>query len=137
MAHPFLSDEWIAAARAIHAEYRDSPAGTIDYALRMNLVVRDVPFGEGTLDAHADTSTGELILELGHLDPVDVTLTLDYETARTMLVEQDQQAAMQAFFSGRIAIDGDLARVIVLQAQLAAPDPVADEIAVRIRAITA
>jgi hypothetical protein len=136
MAHPFLSDEWIAAARAIYDEYREvSPA--IEHPVRMNLVVRDVPFGPGEIEAHADTSSGELVLDLGHLDGPDAVLTLDYQTAREMLVDQDPQAGMQAFLSGRIAVDGDLARIIVLQAQLAVSNPVADEVAARIRAVTA
>jgi hypothetical protein len=136
MTHPFLSDEWIAAARSIYDEYREA-APAIEHPVRMNLVVRDVPFGPGEIEAHADTSSGELVLDLGHLDAPDATLTLDYETAREMLVDQDPQAGMQAFLNGRIAVDGDLARLILLQAQLAVSNPVAEEVAARIRAVTA
>jgi hypothetical protein len=135
MTHPFLSDDWIAAARAIHEEYRGRTP-VIDHPVRMNLVVREVPFGAGQLDAHADTSTGELVLDLGHLERPDVTVKLDYDTARAMLVDLDPQVASQAFFTGKVEVD-DLARVILLQAQLAAPNPVAGEVAERIRAITA
>jgi hypothetical protein len=135
MTHPFLSNDWIAAARAIHEEYRGrTPA--IDHPVRMNLVVREVPFGTGRLDAHADTSSGELVLDLGHLERPDVTVKLDYDTARAMLVDLDPQVASQAFFSGKVEVD-DLARVILLQAQLNVPNPVAAEVAERIRAITA
>jgi len=135
VAHRFLSDDWIAAARAIHEEYRDRTP-PIEHPVRMNLVVREVPFGPGQLDAHADTSTGELVLDLGHLERPDVTVKLDYDTARAMLVDLDPQVATQAFFSGKVEVD-DLARVILLQAQLAVPNPVAGEVAERIRAITA
>jgi hypothetical protein len=135
VAHPFLSDDWIAAARAIHEEYRGRTP-PIEHPVRMNLVVRDVPFGAGRLDAHADTSSGELVLDLGHLEQPDVTVKLDYDTARAMLVDLDPQVASQAFLTGKVEVD-DLARVILLQAQLAVPNPVAGEVAERIRAITA
>ena len=136
MAHLFLSDDWIAAARDIRDEYRDR-SRQIDHAVRVNLVVREVPFGPGTVDAHADTSSGQLEVDTGHLEPADVTLTLDYGTARSLLVEQDPEVVMQAFLTGRVRVDGDLARVIMLQVQLVGTaDPVAIEVASRIRAIT-
>jgi hypothetical protein len=136
VTHPFLSDPWIAAARQIHDEVRGQ-APPIEHPVRINLVVRDVPFGEGTIAAHADTSGGEIVLELGHLDDADVTLTLDYATARAMLVDQDPQAGMQAFMTGKIAVDGDLAKVLALQGQLAQQGPEAEAAAARIKAITA
>ena len=136
MPHPFLSDEWIAAARDIHAEYRGRTP-RIEHPVRMNLVVTDVPFGAGAIDAHVDTTSGEMEIDLGHLDGVDVTLTLDYPTARAVLVEQDAQGVMQAFMGGRIKVQGDLAKVIILQGQVASPDAVALEVAGRVRDITA
>jgi hypothetical protein len=136
MAHPFLTDEWIAAARQIHEEHRGRGTALAS-PLRLNLVVLDVPFGDGVLHAHADGSGGDLVLDLGHLEDADVTLTLDYTTARSMLVEQDPQVAMQAFLTGRIVVDGDLAKVLVLQGQWATAEPAALEAAQRVRAITA
>ena len=135
MPHPFLSDAWIDAARAIRDEYRGrTPA--VDHRVRMNLIVTDVPFGSGIVDAHVDTSSGEMEIETGHLEQPDVTLTLDYPTARAVLVEQDPQSVMQAFMGGRIKVQGDLAKVIVLQGHLGQPDAVALEVAGRVRAIT-
>ena len=52
------------------------------------------------------------------------------------LVEQDGQAAMQAFMGGRIKVQGDMTKLLVLQGQLGTPDPVALEVAGRIKAIT-
>lgn len=133
--HPFLSDEWITEARQIHEEYRGRTA-PVPHAIRMNLVVTSVPFGRGTLDAHVDTGSGELDIDLGHLPEVDLTLTLAYDTAKDILVEQDAQAAMSAFMGGRIKLDGDMAKLLILQGQLGTPDPLAVEAAARIRAIT-
>lgn len=131
--HPFLSDEWIDAARAIHADVRDRSAPPA--ALRMNLVVREVPFGAGTLDAHVDTSSGVLDVELGHLPEPDVTVTLDYATAKGVLVDHDPRAGMQAFMGGRISVEGDVSRLLVLLGQ--PPDDGAADAAAKIRAITA
>ena len=44
--YPFLSDEWVDEARKIRQEY-DGRAGTMTHQMRMNLVITDVPFGDG------------------------------------------------------------------------------------------
>ena len=129
----FLSDQWLDEARTIRAEY-DGRAGSIDHSVRMNLVVIEVPFGDGAIHAHADTSTGELVLDLGHIDPADLTVTVSYDIARAILVEGNPQVGLQAFMQGRIKVEGDIAKLMALQT--ATPDPTAAEIAARIQAIT-
>jgi putative sterol carrier protein len=133
-AYPFLSEEWIEAARAIRAEL-ETKATTKPPPFRMNQIVTGVPFGDGEVKAHADTTSGELVLELGHLSNPDVTVTLPYDTARAILVDQDQQAAMQAFMTGQIKVEGDMMKLMALQT--AQVDPVALEAAQRIKEITA
>ena len=133
-AHPFLSEEWIEAARAIRAEL-EGKATVKPPPFRMNQVVTDVPFGDGEIRAHTDTTSGELVLELGHLDDPDLTVTLPYDTAKSLLVDQDQQAAMQAFMSGKIKVEGDMMKLMALQTTQV--DPVALEAAARIKEITA
>ncbi len=131
--YAFLSDEWLAEARAIRAEY-EGAGGGIDHSIRMNLVVVEVPFGEGTLHAHADTSGGELVLDEGHLEMVDLTVTVGYEIARAILVEGNPQAGLQAFMQGRIKVEGDIAKLMALQT--VTPDPSTTEMASRIQAMT-
>ena len=131
--YEFLSDEWLAEARSIRDEYAGK-GGSIDQSIRMNLVVTEVPFGEGSLDAHADTSGGELLLDVGHIDPADLTVTVEYEIARAILVEGNPQAGLQAFMQGRIRVEGDIAKLMALQS--VSPDPTAAEIASRIQAMT-
>jgi putative sterol carrier protein len=97
----------------------------------MNLVITDVPFGEGSVDAHMDTTGGELELETGHLDGADVTATLDYETAKAMMVDANPQAAMQAFMAGKIKLQGDMTKAMALQS--GPPNP---ELTTRIQEIT-
>ncbi len=129
----FLSDDWLDAARAIRAEY-EGQGGTIEHSIRMNLVVVEVPFGEGSIHAHADTSTGELVLDVGHIDPADLMVTVGYDIARAILVEGNPQVGLQAFMQGKIKVEGDIAKLMALQS--ASPDPTAAEIAARIQAIT-
>ncbi|MCL2394606.1 MAG: SCP2 sterol-binding domain-containing protein [Acidimicrobiaceae bacterium] len=130
--YAFLSDEWVAAARALRAEYAER-AHSLPVAVRVNQIVRNAPFGEGTINAHVDTTSGLLDIDLGHLEDPDVTITLDYDVARALLVERDPAAAMQAFMSGRIKVDGDIAKLLALQAP-GALGPVSDPAAAAVAA---
>ncbi len=131
--YPFLSDAWLDEARSIRAEYDGQGAG-INHSIRMNLVIDEVPFGEGTVLAHVDTSTGELLLDTGHIDPVDLKVSLDYDVAKAILVEGNPQAGIQAFMSGKIKVEGDIGKLMALQS--VSPDPSAAAIASRIQAMT-
>lgn len=136
VAHPFLSDEWIEAARAIREKYLGQ-VPKIPFSVRMNQVITKVPFGEGTLHSHIDTSSGELLMDLGHVEKPDLTVTTDYETARLLFLGRDPQAAMQAFLSGKVKVDGDMTKMMVLQSQQNQKDELAEKIADEIQAITA
>jgi len=136
---PFLSDEWIAEARKIRAEMADPAreAAAAPASVRMNQVITDVPFGDGKLDAHLDTSSGTLEMETGHLDQPDVTVTLDYATAKAIFVDGTLEAGMRAFMDGKVRVQGDMAKMISALQQLAPPDPGAvDQAQARIRDIT-
>jgi hypothetical protein len=132
--HEFLSPEWTEAAREVHEEFADQAPPPL-VPVRMNLVVSEVPFGDGTVDAHLDTSSGRIELDTGHLDEADLTIVLDYETAKALLIQQDPQAGMQAFMAGRIRVDGDMSKLLLLQANPVTP--VQAEVAQRMRDITA
>lgn len=129
----FLSDEWTEAVRRLHDEVLTEPVQS-EHGVRMNLVLTDSPLSQSVLDAHLDTSSGDLVVDTGHLESPDLTVTVDYETAKAILVEGDTQAAMQAFMSGRIRIDGDVSQLLALQHTPV--DPVHQELARRIREIT-
>ncbi len=120
MPYQFLSDEWVDAARKIREEAA-APA-TAPPPVKMNLTITEVPFGEGSVDAHMDTTSGELQLDTGHLDGADVTATLDYETAKAMMVDANPQAAMQAFMAGKIKLQGDMTKAMALQSGPADPE---------------
>ncbi len=131
--HPFLSDEWIDAAKAIREEHSGA-ATAVPHVMKMNLVVTEVPFGDGNVDAHMDTTSGELQLDTGHLEDEDLTVTVDYETAKAIFVEGNPQAGMQAFMAGKIKVQGDMTKMMAMQT--AQPDPAQLEMAAKISAIT-
>jgi putative sterol carrier protein len=134
---PFLSDEWIAEARKIRAEVADPQAAASPASVRMNQVITEVPFGSGRLDAHLDTSSGTLEMETGHLESPDVTVTLDYETAKAIFVDGTLEAGMKAFMDGKVRVQGDMAKLIAALQQVAPPDATAvNHAQVRIREIT-
>jgi putative sterol carrier protein len=133
--YPFLSEEWVAAARAIRLELRSDPAPAI-LPIKMNQVVTQVPFGTGTIKSHLDTTSGEMELEYGHLDDADVTVTLEYATAKAILVEGNPHIGMQALMAGKIKVEGDWSKLMALQTIAAAPDPGSIAIARRIQQMT-
>lgn len=136
MTYTFLTDEWIEAVLALQDEYKDRvdpPTETIV----MNQVVNDVPFGEGSLKLSVDTRSGLAEVHRGHSDDAEVTITTDYGTAKALFFADEPQEIMQAFMSGRILIEGDMAKLMIIQANAAAPDEIHLEVARRLRALTA
>lgn len=136
--HPFLSPEWITAARALRAEYADQLPEPV-VAARLNIVITDVPHGESdVMKGHIDTTEGQTIIDDGHLDDPDLTVTVDYDTAKAAFVTRDQEALMQAFFGGKILVEGDVSKLLALQST--PPDEVAPlviEMYERLNAFTA
>jgi putative sterol carrier protein len=120
--YEFLSDEWMEAAREIRARY-ESELPAIEMSVRVNQVITDVPFGEGTIQAYVDTSEGSLALELGELEEPDAVMMVDYRTAHALIVERDPSIVMQSFLEGRIKVQGDMMKLMAMQAAAAAaPD---------------
>jgi len=131
--HMFLSQEWIDEANKIREEYKGK-AKPPTHAVKMNQVITNVPFGEGTINAHMDTSGGEMEMDLGHLEGPDVTVELEYETAKAIFVDGNPQAGMQAFMAGKIKVTGDMTKLMAMQQ--GPPDDVQMEVAGKIKDIT-
>ena len=131
--YPFLSEEWMEEAHKIREEFQGQVSPPA-HVVRMNQVITDVPFGDGPINAYLDTSNGDLELDLGELENPDLTVTVDYETAKAIIVDGNPQAGMQAFMAGKIKVQGDMTKMMALQA--GGQDPVAAQVAERIQAIT-
>lgn len=132
--HEFLSEDWMTAAHEIRDRYHDDlPEVTV--SVRINQVITEVPFGDGTINAYVDTSGGEFHLELGELDEPDAVLMTDYATAKAMLVDQDPTIAMQSFMAGRIKVQGDMMKLMAMQTAMPANE-FSQQVATEIREIT-
>jgi putative sterol carrier protein len=74
-------------------------------------------------------------MDLGHVDGPDLTVTVDYDTARAIFIDQNPQAGMQAFMAGKVKVQGDMTKLMAMQQ--GTPDPSAQEAAEKLKDITA
>ena len=133
MGHEFLSDDWINAAKAIRDKYA-SEITAKPPPIKMNQVITETPSGED-IKMFLDTSSGEMVMDKGELPDADVTITLPYDVAKKQMVDQDQAAAMQAFMSGKVKVQGDMMKLMGMQSMGA--DPVTGKINDEIKEMTA
>lgn len=113
MSHTFLTDAWFDAVEELRAEQPDAPAALADATI--NITVTDGP--DGDVDVHLADGA----FDRGHADDAPTKLTVPYETAKKLFIEGDQSAAMQAFMSGKVKVEGDMTKVMAMQT--AAPTP--------------
>ena len=124
----------MAAAQKIRDEYAERLEAGETPEVRMNQVITEVPFGDGPIELHVDSTAGQMSLAAGAIDDAEVTVTLDYETARAIFL--DPVTAVQHFMSGKIKVDGDMTKLMLLM-QSPTADPDAAEVQKRLAEITA
>jgi SCP-2 sterol transfer family len=129
--HPFLSDAWMDEVRRLHdAAGGAAPEGA---DIKMNLTITATPF-DGDLPIHMAVSGGRADWGKDHVDDADVTLTLGYDTARAIFVDGNPQAAIEAFMAGRIIVQGDITKLMAMQAS--GPGSAAAELTKALQEIT-
>jgi len=132
--YQFLTPEWVAAAKAIRDEHEgEAPAPA--HVVRMNQIITEVPFGDSDVKAYMDTSSGAMEMDLGELENPDLTVTVDYATAKAIMVDGNPQAGMQAFMAGKIKVQGDMTKMMALAN--GSGDAAAQVVADKIKEITA
>ena len=127
MGFKFLSDGWFEEAERVRGEI-DPPVPDLLKDLVINLKVTGGPEG----DIEARMAAGRF--EKGLAAEAPTTLTIPFDVAQKMLIEQDQNAAMQAFMSGQITVEGDMTKIMTLQA--VQPSPESKKVQELIRAMT-
>ena len=125
MALEFLSDDWFAEVRKLMDEAGD--LGGAD-GVTLNILVTGGPSGDKELHA-AGGVFGEGFVE------APTKLTVPFEVAKKVFIEQDQQAGMQAFMQGQIKVEGDMSKLMAMQTQQ--PSPAAAELGKKIAEMTA
>jgi hypothetical protein len=101
--YQFLSDEWFAAVDGLVEQHGADAPGAGDVLL--NLTVTQTPF-DTERRLHLGVRGGRADWGVGHA----------YETAKDVFVSGDPTAGMQAFMSGKVRVQGDMAKLMAAQA---------------------
>jgi len=126
MSYTFLSDDWFSEAEKLRAAAGDLGG---DADLKINATVTGGP--DGDKEVHLASGT----FGKGHVDGAPTKLTVPFDVAKSTFIEGNQQAAMQAFMSGQIKIEGDMTKIMAMQAS--APSQAQQQFAEQLRGITA
>lgn len=128
MRYTFLSVEWFAKVDELIAA-----AGDLHIPEAMKAVEVNVTVTRPSGDAEVFLKDG--LFARGHRPGVPTSLTLSEELARKIFLEADAAAGVQAFLSGEMKVEGDLAKLVAMQTV----DPSAPQLALtkRIAEITA
>jgi putative sterol carrier protein len=126
--YPFLSDPWLDAVEALREEAPEPPAAMKD--LVVNIVVSGGPDG----DKEVHMAGGQF--ERGHADGAPTKLTVPFDVAKAIFIEGNQQAAMQAFMSGQIKVEGDMTKLMTMQASAGAPSAEQTAFQEKLRSLT-
>ena len=129
MAQEFLSEGWFGEVDRIQNEVNPPvPAAIKD--LKINMQVTGAPSGDVSFRMEA----GKLVK--GHAADAPTKLVIPFATAKAMLIDQNQQAVMQAFMSGQIRVEGDMAKLMQMQ-MAGPPSPEATKVSALIKEMTA
>ena len=104
----FLTDDWFATVDKLTAAAGDLNLPPALANLAINLVVSDAA---GNSDLSLDAGK----IQKGLSSNAKTTLNMDGETLRKVFLEFDMAAAMQAFMTGKIKVQGDMSQLMALQ----------------------
>ena len=104
----FLTDDWFATVEKLAAEAGDLNLPPALANLAINLVVSDAA-------GNTDLSLNAGKIHKGLSENAKTTLNMDGETLRKVFLEFDMAAAMQAFMTGKIKVQGDMSQLMALQ----------------------
>jgi hypothetical protein len=123
----FLSPEWFAEVDRLVAAAGDLKIPAAMCAAEINLTITS---SRGDVNAHV--KGGQLFQ--GHSEAALTAITLDEALARTVFVDADTAAGIQAFIGGQLVATGDLKPLVALQME----EPSAEQraLAKKIAAIT-
>ncbi|HEX3566990.1 MAG TPA: SCP2 sterol-binding domain-containing protein [Acidimicrobiales bacterium] len=129
MSHPFLSEEWLAAVEELQVDAPEPLPAMKD--LTVNVVVQGGPDGDHEIHLNGGQ------FERGLADEAPTKLIVPYDTAKALFVEGNPQAAMQAFMSGQIKVEGDMSKLMAMQGGMATPSPEQKAFQEKLQALTA
>jgi hypothetical protein len=125
----FLTDAWFDEVQRLRDEAGEIPIPEIVKTIVVNITVADHP--EGNKDIHM--ASGDF--KRGHAEAAPTKITMPYEVAKALFVDNDPNAGMQAFMSGQIQVEGDMSVMMQMQAA-GEPSPEAKALSEKVRAMT-
>jgi len=128
MAETFLSDGWFSQAEKIQNDV-NPPVPPAIKDLKINMQVTGGPSGDISFRMEAGK------LAKGDAADAPTKLVIPFDTARAMLIDQNQQAVMSAFMSGQIRVEGDMAKLMQMQ-MAGPPSPEAQKVSQLIKEMT-
>jgi len=108
MGYVFLSDEWFTKVEELVAAAGDLQIPAAMKAVEVNVTVTS-PQGD------TQVAMKDGVFARGHRAGVATTLTLIAELARKVFIDGDTAAGTQAFFEGKITVEGDFSKLIAMQ----------------------
>jgi hypothetical protein len=105
--YEFLSKEWFAKVDELIAQ-----AGDLKIPPEMKAVAVDITVKSAGGDKPIHLKDG--LFGPGHIG-ADTKLTLSEELARKIFIEADAAAGVQAFLSGEMQVEGDMAKLVAMQ----------------------
>ena len=104
----FLTDDWFSNVETLTAQAGDLNLSPALANLAINLVVADA-------SGNTELSLEGGAIKKGLSSNAKTTLNMDGETLRKVFLEFDMAAAMQAFMTGKIKVQGDMSQLMALQ----------------------
>ena len=105
----FLSNEWFDKVDSLTAEAGDLNLPPALAGMALNMTVTEA----GKEDVNLSLDAGKI--QKGLSSNAKTTLNMDEDTLRKVFLEFDMAAAMQAFMTGKIKVQGDMSQLMALQ----------------------
>ena len=125
----FLTDTWFEEVEKLRAQAGEIPIPDVVKNVVINVSVTGHPEG----DKQVRMDGGEF--KRGHAEGAPTKISVPYDVAKAMFIDGDQSAGMQAFMSGQIVIEGDMALMMQMQSA-GEPSAEAKALTEKVKAIT-
>jgi putative sterol carrier protein len=107
MGIKYLSDEWFVKVEELAKEVNlEIPPALADMKINMTITS-----DSGNIDMAMNGGK----IQKGHTADAKTKITVPYDLAKKMFVDEDRQAGMQAFMSGKMKIEGDMSKMMAMQ----------------------
>ncbi|MBT8191786.1 MAG: SCP2 sterol-binding domain-containing protein [Acidimicrobiia bacterium] len=116
MSVKFLSEDWLNASSETLAADSDYQSATATTDLTLMFVVTDTP--DGDVEYNVTMANGSTAFAPGALEGADATIRNNYETA--MAISKGDLNTQAAFISGKLKVEGNLAKIMMNQSALTA-----------------